>query len=213
MTRLSDNEKVVLAQAKTQAAVTRNAKIDSVAGAFKAVAKAAVRPIRRALIAKQLQKLDDRLLADIGLQRWQIEVVADNAVGGPQDSFPAALAQLVSQLGKSFKLWREKRIAHRELMALDERMLRDIGLNRGDIPAVVAGISRTAEATIDNSDPLDALRRWNRSRSAAKTLNALDSRMLNDMGFVRGDIDWVAEELAVRSLTPANANKPAPRAA
>jgi uncharacterized protein YjiS (DUF1127 family) len=212
MTRLSDNEKVVLAQAKTQAAVTRNMKIDSVADAFKAVAKAAVRPIRRALIARQLQKLDDRLLADIGLQRWQIEVVADNAVGGAQDSFPAALAQLVSQLGKGFKLWREKRIAYRELMALDGRMLRDIGLNRGDIPAVVAGISRKAETT-DSSDPLDALRRWNRSRSAAKTLNALDSRMLNDMGFVRGDIDWVAEELAVRSLTVANGNQSAPRAA
>jgi uncharacterized protein YjiS (DUF1127 family) len=212
MTRLSDNEKVVLAQAKMQAAVTRNVKIDSVAGAFKAVAKAAVRPIRRELIAKQLQKLDDRLLADIGLQRWQIEVVADNAVGGQQDSFPAAVAQLVGHLGKSFKLWREKRIAYRELMALDARMLRDIGLSRGDIPAVVAGMSRTA-ATTDSNDPLDALRRWNRSRSAAKTLNALDSRMLNDMGFVRGDIDWVAEELAVRSLAPANANKPAPRAA
>jgi uncharacterized protein YjiS (DUF1127 family) len=212
MTRLSDNEKVVLAQAKTQAAVTRNDKIDSVADAFKAVAKAAVRPIRRALIARQLQKLDDRLLADIGLQRWQIEVVADNAVGGSRESFPAAVVQLVSLLGKGFRLWREKRIAYRELMALDERMLRDIGLNRGDIPAVVAGINRTAEAT-DSTDPLDALRRWNRSRSAAKTLNALDSRMLNDMGFVRGDIDWVAEELAVRSLTPANANKPAPRAA
>jgi uncharacterized protein YjiS (DUF1127 family) len=97
-------------------------------------------------------------------------------------------------------------------MALDERMLRDIGVSRGDIPAVVAGISRLADTT-DSNDPLDALRRWNRSRSAAKTLNALDSRMLNDMGFVRGDIDWVAEELAVRSLAPANANKPAPRAA
>jgi|SRR5262245_15644060 uncharacterized protein YjiS (DUF1127 family) len=212
MTRLSDNEKVVLAQAKTQAAVTRNVNVDSVAGAFKAVAKAAVRPIRRALIAKQLQKLDDRLLADIGLQRWQIEVVADNAVGGAQDSFPATVAQFVGQLGKGFRLWREKRIAYRELMALDERMLRDIGVSRGDIPAVVAGISRLADTT-DSNDPLDALRRWNRSRSAAKTLNALDSRMLNDMGFVRGDIDWVAEELAVRSLAPANANKPAPRAA
>jgi uncharacterized protein YjiS (DUF1127 family) len=212
MTRLSDNEKVVLAQAKTQAAVTRNEKIDSVTDAFKAVAKAAVRPIRRALIARQLQKLDDRLLADIGLQRWQIEVVADNAVGGSRESFPAAVVQLVSLLGKGFRLWREKRIAYRELMALDERMLRDIGLSRGDIPAVVAGISRTAEAT-DSTDPLDALRRWNRSRSAAKTLNALDSRMLNDMGFVRGDIDWVAEELAVRSLSPANGNKSAPRAA
>jgi uncharacterized protein YjiS (DUF1127 family) len=210
MTRLSDNEKVMLAQAKTQAVVTRNTDIDSVSGAFKAIAKAAVRPIRRALVARQLQKLDDRLLADIGLQRWQIEIVADNAVGGSQESVLAAVAQLFALLVKRVRLWREKRIAYRELMALDERMLRDIGLSRGDIPAVIAGLNPTpAEA----ADPLDALRRWNRSRSAAKTLNGLDSRMLNDMGFVRGDIDWVAEELAVRSLNPANGNRSAPRAA
>ncbi|HEV8677958.1 MAG TPA: DUF1127 domain-containing protein, partial [Stellaceae bacterium] len=203
MTRLSDNEKVMLAQAKTQAVITRNTNIDSVSGAFKAIATAAVRPIRRALVARQLQKLDDRLLADIGLQRWQIEIVADNAVGGPRLSFPAAVAQLVTLLVKRFRLWREKRIAYRELMALDERMLRDIGLSRGDIPAVIAGINPLAADAADSADPLDALRRWNRSRSAAKTLNGLDSRMLNDMGFVRGDIDWVAEELAVRSLNPA----------
>jgi uncharacterized protein YjiS (DUF1127 family) len=211
MTRLSDNEKVMLAQAKSQAVVTRNTNIDSISGAFKAIATAAVRPIRRALVARQLQKLDDRLLADIGLQRWQIEIVADNAVGGPRLSFPAAVAQLVTLLVKRVRLWREKRIAYRELMALDERMLRDIGLSRGDIPAVIAGFNqKPVEAA---ADPLDALRRWNRSRSAAKTLNGLDSRMLNDMGFVRGDIDWVAEELAVRSLNPANGNRSAPRAA
>ena len=50
------------------------------------------------------------------------------------------------------------------------------------------------------------LRRWARSRAAAKELYNLDNRALNDIGMVRGDIDWVAEELAFRSLRPANKN-------
>ena len=32
------------------------------------------------------------------------------------------------------------------------------------------------------------------------TLNALDDRTLDDIGFVRGDIEWVSDELASRSL-------------
>ena len=44
------------------------------------------------------------------------------------------------------------------------------------------------------------IRYWNRSRAAARTLRSLDDRTLDDIGFVRGDIDWVSEELASRSV-------------
>ena len=59
---------------------------------------------------------------------------------------------------------------------------------------------------IEHADPLEALRQWARRRAAAKDLHGLDNRTLNDIGMVRGDIDWVAEELAFRSLRPANTN-------
>ena len=48
---------------------------------------------------------------------------------------------------------------------------------------------------------------WNVSRKAVRTLHDLDDRQLADVGFVRGDIGWVAEELAERSLKPANVNR------
>jgi uncharacterized protein YjiS (DUF1127 family) len=35
--------------------------------------------------------------------------------------------------------WRRTRRAERELLALDERLLKDIGLNRAEIPAAVRG--------------------------------------------------------------------------
>jgi uncharacterized protein YjiS (DUF1127 family) len=58
------------------------------------------------------------------------------------------------------------------------------------------------------------LKQWNLWRVAHKQLNQLDNRMLSDIGLVRGDIDWVADELAARAVTKvANANSAAPQAA
>jgi hypothetical protein len=35
----------------------------------------------------------------------------------------------------------------------------------------------------------------------------MDDRMLSDIGMVRGDIDWVSEAMAQRSLGTANTNR------
>ncbi len=56
------------------------------------------------------------------------------------------------------------------------------------------------------------LRVYNRSRAAVKELAAYDDRMLDDMGFVRGDIQWVAKKLANRSVV-ANVNGTRPHGA
>ncbi len=205
MTRFTQKEKVVLGLAKSQAGTIRSPGtkgfgfLDSIRRSF-----------RRAAIMRQLSRLDDRMLADIGLQRWQIDTVANEAVCGQ-----SAIAQngpgLFASLRVAFANWLMRRKAHKELMALDERMLTDIGITRADIPAVVASL-RTDPTGGALSETIGGLRLWNRSRQAAKTLHALDGRTLNDIGFVRGDIDWVAEELAIRSLVPANRNN-APKAA
>ena len=39
----------------------------------------------------------------------------------------------------ALKRWYQKQVATAELMSLDDRLLKDIGLNRGDIPKVVSG--------------------------------------------------------------------------
>lgn len=39
--------------------------------------------------------------------------------------------------------WRQRRMVRQSLMAMDERLLRDIGIARQDIPAIAAGLVRT----------------------------------------------------------------------
>jgi uncharacterized protein YjiS (DUF1127 family) len=205
MTRFTASEKVMLGRAMAPAAVTRTIAPETVGGALGVLAAAILRPLRRRAIADRLERLDDRMLQDIGVARFEIDAIAESAASRQAPSAGTALGNLFAVLAKSLAAWGERRTAYRELSALDDRMLSDIGITRADIPAVVAGM--TAGAHADGTDPLDAVRRWARSRAAAQDLNALDNRTLDDIGMVRGDIDWVAEELAVRSLRPANTNQ------
>jgi uncharacterized protein YjiS (DUF1127 family) len=51
----------------------------------------------------------------------------------------AAIGRPLLQAADAIRHWRERRRALRSLMLLDDRMLRDIGLNRGDVWAAVHG--------------------------------------------------------------------------
>ncbi len=204
MTRFTASEKVMLGRAMAPAAVAQTIAPETVGGALRELTAAILRPLRRQAIADRLERLDDRLLEDIGVQRFEIDAIADSVASRQAPSVGVALGNLFAVLVKSLAAWSERRTAYRELSALDNRMLSDIGITRADIPAVVAGM--TASGHIDSGDPLEAVRRWARSRAAAQDLNALDNRTLDDIGMVRGDIDAVAEELALRSLRPANTN-------
>jgi len=205
MTRLTASEKVMLGRAMAPAAITQALASETVGGALSALAAAILRPVRRRAIADRLERLDERMLQDIGVQRFEIGAIADAATARQAPTVGAALGSLLALVAGKTIAWSERRAALRELNALDDRMLSDIGITRADIPAVVAGM--TAAGHADNTDPLEAVRRWARSRAAAQDLNGLDNRTLDDIGMVRGDIDWVAEELAVRSLRPANTNQ------
>jgi len=205
MTRFTASEKVMLGRAMAPAGVTRTIAPATVGGALRDLAAALLRPVRRQAIADRLERLDDRMLQDIGVDRYEIGAIAESITARNAPRVGVALGNLFAVLGRSLAAWSERHAALRELNALDDRMLKDIGITRGDIPAVVAGM--TAAGHAENTDPLEAVRRWARSRAAAQDLNALDNRTLDDIGMVRGDIDWVAEELAVRSLRPANTNQ------
>jgi uncharacterized protein YjiS (DUF1127 family) len=205
MTRFTASEKVMLGRAMAPATVTETIAPATVGGALRALTAAILRPLRRQAIVDRLERLEDRMLQDIGVERCEIAAIAESVSSRQAPTIGLALENLVAVLGGTLAAWSERRAALRELSALDDRMLRDIGITRADIPAVVAGM--TAVGHVEGADPLEAVRRWARSRAAAQDLNALDNRTLDDIGMVRGDIDWVAEELAVRSLRPANTNQ------
>jgi uncharacterized protein YjiS (DUF1127 family) len=205
MTRLAEIENATLNRARLETFAAPALATQTVSGAFAALVEAVLRPFQRRAIVRRLERLDDRMLEDIGLQRWEIDTVATSVTGRRAPTLTVALVDLFAAAGKVFVAWRERRIAERELRGLDDRMLRDIGISRSDIPQVAAGRPISAKADEAN-DALEGLRRWIRSRAVAKELNTLDSRTLSDIGMIRGDIDWVAEELAMRSLRPANTN-------
>ena len=108
--------------------------------------------------------------------------------------------------------WYNRQKAFQELMSLDEYTLRDIGISRTEIPALISQMATgdhrvTPQSWTIEDELVRPLRQWNRSRATAKTLNAMDDRMLSDIGMVRGDIDWVSETMARRSVSPANTNQ------
>jgi uncharacterized protein YjiS (DUF1127 family) len=210
MTRLTANEKVMLNQAKLKIGAVPTGAPNGIGPAVGALLDSALRPLRRAGIARQLARLDDRMLDDIGLQRWQIDEVADAAASHDSVSLWDAIGNLLTTIASQVSAWQDRRVALRELMALDDRMLRDVGIDRADIPAVIGASGRPAAvgyaADAGEGDAIEAVRRRIRSRAAAKDLCALDSRMLNDIDMVRDNIDRIADELAIRSLRPANAD-------
>jgi uncharacterized protein YjiS (DUF1127 family) len=174
-----------------------------------------LRPFKRGKIVRELRMLDDRMLTDIGLSPSDIDRVAAESVGGNGRSLISSLAGYAV---RAVANWAHKREAYRSLMALDERMLADIGLTRSDIPQLVDAMrGPLAQPAVDGSfesEVIMPLKQWNLWRVAHKQLNTLDNRMLSDIGFVRGDIDWVADELATRAVTnAANANSATPKAA
>jgi len=177
------------------------------------LAEILTRPFKRAKVAGELQMLDDRMLSDIGICRAEIERVAVDSAGADE----LVVVSLVKYAARSFTRWAQRREAYRSLMALDERMLADIGLSRSQIPAVVSAMAGGRAAAIEGGFEADLvlpLKQWNLWRVAQKELNRLDDRTLDDIGFVRGDIDQVADELAAQAVSKtANSNTAATKAA
>ncbi|HEY2890443.1 MAG TPA: DUF1127 domain-containing protein [Dongiaceae bacterium] len=174
-----------------------------------------LRPFRRGQISRELRLLDPRMLSDIGVSPSEIDRIAAESVGGKGEWIVLSLLRLT---GRKIADWANKRATYRSLMSLDERMLSDIGLTRGDIPALIDAMRGPLARPVSGleTEVILPLKQWNLWRLAHKQLNQLDNRMLSDIGFVRGDIDRIADELAARTVTKAanaNANSVAPRAA
>ncbi len=92
--------------------------------------------------ASVLDRSDDRLLAGIGVARSR---VADYAREVAHTAVPAAPMKSIGRKGMlaRLKTWRDKRVAIRELSLLDDRLLRDIGIEPGWVDdAVVAALRK-----------------------------------------------------------------------
>ena len=174
-----------------------------------------LRPFARAQVLSELRGLDNRMLSDIGITQSDIAHVAACSVDGKDEWMIVSLAKYAM---RKLSAWHRRHEAYRILMALDDRTLRDIGLERDEIPALVKVMHGQYQSeTVDGAfetEIVQPLKQWRLWQVAHKQLSRLDNRTLSDIGLVRGDIDWVAEELATRAVAkPANANTVAPKAA
>ena len=122
----------------------------------------------------------------------------------------------IARLYRSVQTERWRRAWIRELNALDDCLLRDIGLTRYEIPVYVmqhmAGhavpserpslVQRAGQAVRATQRPFKT---WHRARTTARQLWRLDRRLLADTGLQPNNIDWFARDLAERSLATAAA--------
>jgi uncharacterized protein YjiS (DUF1127 family) len=97
-----------------------------------ALVQPVVRAVKRYRTVKALNQLDEHALADIGLRRDDIDKVASQAANGKLPGAPVRFAPFAALR----KAWlRHAAIA--QLQRLPDRMLYDIGIERGRIPATV----------------------------------------------------------------------------
>jgi len=184
-------------------------------GANQSLLQILLRPFARAQVLSELRRLDNRMLSDIGITRSDIAHVAACSVEGKDEWVIVSLAKYAM---RKLSVWRRRHEAYRTLMALDDRTLADIGLDRHEIPDLVKVMHDPYQSqSVDGAFGLEIvqpLKQWRLWQVAHKQLSRLDNRTLSDIGLVRGDIDWVADELATRATAkPANANTVAPKAA
>ncbi|HTO67065.1 MAG TPA: DUF1127 domain-containing protein [Bradyrhizobium sp.] len=219
MTRLMDLELTMDRRATMPASVASVDGLARIAAFGRSLANRWRHVARKHQVMQEFAALNERMLSDIGLDRGDTERVAELTAQAyaPVDGtlFHEIESFLRDLLVRPLVRFARRRRAYQNLMALDDRMLNDIGLTRDEIPAVVKSLTGEAPAWNGDAEEGSTIRVWNRYRATAKELGQLDNHMLADIGIVRGDIDWVAEELAIRSVRPAaNANSSsAPRAA
>ena len=209
MNRKMWNEKMELAPAMAPAGTMHAVGSDAVGHFVKQVAQAVRRSLTRIAIERELSRLDDRSLADIGVIRATIGAVASKAAGEP-DLGAAFVAMLQNAILVPYKVWRERTRAEADLSRLSDRELLDIGLSRADIPAVVAAITaehvqpqgEIPQAEIPQAEIAagkEAGATWNRARETSTA---------QDTGVVRGEVKWLASAVANKANSIANRNRP-----
>ena len=115
----------------------RELRSQAIAGLFRGVTASLKSKIVARRTCRHLYQLDDRLLTDIGINRYEIQDV----VGGRSSiDFGAVFAALLTPVRYGVEYFKERNqrySVYRQLSTLDDRMLEDIGMTRYDVEAIV----------------------------------------------------------------------------
>ncbi len=115
-------------------------------GLLIALVRSVARALRRRRTVRMLRQLDAHLLADIGIERHEIDKVAAKAAKSARPVVAAGPARrvLVEFVAALRKSWR-RQAAIRSLQNLPDRILADIGIERGRIPNAVDALLADGE--------------------------------------------------------------------
>jgi uncharacterized protein YjiS (DUF1127 family) len=185
------------------------------------VLNSARRHFKRAAIERELARLDNRMLADLGLNRGEISSVAEQAVTVPGEGtlFQEFSRLVFNAVVRPVVEWNRRREIYDQLMSMDDRMLADIGMTRYDAAEYVRRLGREVQEPLPEvlaameQDVTAPIRAWNRARVTARQLDQLTDRQLVDIGVVRGDIDELAQEVARKAVANFNFQPETPKAA
>ena len=148
-----------------------------------------IRRVKRAVEAEAREEFSQLRLADDGYTR-RPALTAGLLAQAARMSGLTEIAWMVREgVVQPLRQRLHRRRAMAELHGLSDRALKDIGVERGQIENLVERMQIAAPRTSrPETGPLAALRRWIVRRRAIKTLNALDDRLLEDIGLVRSHI-------------------------
>jgi uncharacterized protein YjiS (DUF1127 family) len=137
---------------------------------FNALAESRRRKLRRHM-TEALSRLDDRSLALIGISRCQIEKHARTVAQRAVPISPMPVSNRYSPMMR-LRSWRDRQVAIRELSRLDDRLLRDIGIEPDLITDVVDAMLRRRR---DNR-AIEPVNHSSESAHEVLTPNSQDSR-------------------------------------
>lgn len=133
--------------------------------------KAVARPVRRRSTVRELNRLHDRLLKDIGLERDMIETFVDSLAAKETEPTREGHAPV-----KGLRYWLQRRRSIHELEGLDDRLLEDIGIERSGIPAAVDRAMEKVETKTCPASRVSAAQVQSLTQQALGTLPPLRRR-------------------------------------
>jgi uncharacterized protein YjiS (DUF1127 family) len=158
-------------------------------------------------------------------RQMQAQAMADLTVRGLR-AIGRGLGALTRGLVQRTRRARQRRRTLNELYKLDARALRDIGIDPRNVEAAVEQLLAQQHGddrhdqrhaglgdVVRHVDELMApLRQWDLSRRAAGDMARMNRETLNDLGYGKGHVDTVPDELARRRVH-ANRNQHTDKAA